>query len=755
MAWNASGKTSRTRSPRAGSRPHAVALTTGPTAVIHRSCVRARSVRTRLLAALDRVFGPSAGPRTLVHHGFYFFTPPQWALFRLLRGTPDIDQVFVVHDDAHNPAFKTWREFFNTNWAMPEVEYLTRPSSVTPMADAFRSALIADAVDPEPLAEHLRVLRFRSPASFVRAVVEAEPRLGLAGVKPYAADEGTIDRYLRRLGREVAATSVDLAHLPVGAFLVALHDCIRPSGDGSVDVVLTGESVLDIATSGFLDLRRSDVDYIRAAAALRRALPFFQGCTLGRQWVDRATALLRLQVSEVAPLGPRDQTLTDRQRIGVAAGNTLRLAPWADLTVQEARDVLDIVSTTVSTVEEIAGRERVELRRHLEFVASKLRRGMENLPRAQREEIESKIQGFSVGLDEEIDVEGLVDVVKLLMGRRADFSITEDDDDEHQGVHKLRNLDEFGFRRSSMGLHVANLAEAVFPSSASSIGWPFEMRDLKSAVNQAHVISLEVMQARRDYAPLGDLYLLWLALDGVDPDSTVTLSWIAEAQGQLANPSSVLLMMTEPDHSSSAIRNRTGGLPIRTVQFTSTVDAQAVAAAHEPTAASFDEVDRAIATIDIAASASAVACPRRFALQWVLGESASFQPTHLQTMLFGNIAGAMAKSRRMSVERALDVCNDLWRFLPTGERISSYNKRVIKAGQASASALWVLTLAGGPKSPPALDRAYQAAKHRTRPDAQEVCPDTTGFLPPPVDDPRVCTMCPVKPACLEWQAAEE
>ena len=59
------------------------------------------------------------GARTIVHHGFYFYTAPQWQMFQALRSLEEVDQVFVVHDDGRNPAFASWRYYFRPEWGMP------------------------------------------------------------------------------------------------------------------------------------------------------------------------------------------------------------------------------------------------------------------------------------------------------------------------------------------------------------------------------------------------------------------------------------------------------------------------------------------------------------------------------------------------------------------------------------------------------------------------------------------------------------
>ncbi|MDO5535826.1 MAG: hypothetical protein Q4F65_14400, partial [Propionibacteriaceae bacterium] len=153
--------------------------------------------------ALDAALGRANGRRLIVHHGFYFFTPPQWALFQRLRALPDVDQLFVVHDDGKNPAFETWRRFFDPAWGMPVPKPRTQGATVSRYASAFRAALMGERVDPADLAG-LKVLECRNPAQLVRAwAIEEERSLSQASprVRRFAADAETVERYAARLGR--------------------------------------------------------------------------------------------------------------------------------------------------------------------------------------------------------------------------------------------------------------------------------------------------------------------------------------------------------------------------------------------------------------------------------------------------------------------------------------------------------------------------------------------------------------------------
>ena len=193
----------------------------------------ARDLTRRIGSALRKAYG-DAPRRTVVHHGFYFYSPVQWALFQALARVPGVDQVFIVHDDGENPAFSTWRYFFRSEWQMPVPRPVHVAHDLTPAASAFRDVLTGVGAGTPTGVE---VVECRSPAELVRLW-----RAETAGDKPaparFAASAEQVERYVGRLGRQVARDEGDdeppaptLSQLPVGSFLLALHGCITGEDD--------------------------------------------------------------------------------------------------------------------------------------------------------------------------------------------------------------------------------------------------------------------------------------------------------------------------------------------------------------------------------------------------------------------------------------------------------------------------------------------------------------------------------------------
>jgi hypothetical protein len=721
------------------------------------STVHARNLRNRIEQALERAFGVARGRRVIVHHGFYFFTPPQWALFQLLRRIPEVDQIFVVHDGGPNPAFETWRRFFVDKWDMPvpsSVGLMPDGERVTdelaPQAAALLKAFNGESVPCDSLAGALTVLECRNPTELARQLRSETVDGNGNPPRWFAADAVSVERLVRRLGRHTDSGSTDLAQLPIGSFLLAIHDCIRPLASGGTAVVLTEEAILNIAASGYLEttgLARPTTAYV---SALRRALPFFKGCVAGQQWHERAHHLHRLIIAEVSPLGEKDSGSTDAERIQRAVGNPFRLTPWGDLSRDEAQGVAEVISSAVTLVEEMASRERIALKDHMQFLRQKLEQGMRGLAADEQRQITSKVEGFSVGLDEEIDIDGLIDVVTMLLGRSAEFDGLGDLETSSGAIRELRGLDALGLHKQAEDLHVTNLAAESFPSSAQAVGWPFRTDDMVGPTASVDSITVEILQARAENAALSDLYLLWLALDGVEQGHKITLSWISDVGGERHSPSSILSLLTRPPRATDAIQSRAGGLEVKFVA--STGDMGALTERPAPLAHSATEVElaQAVEKIDPRAGAASMACPRRLALQWILGQSPAFQSVHHHSMLHGNVIGALVKLKLVSTNNALRAANDLWRHLTPGQRSSSRANRRVHENWSSAKAQWILTLRGKMDGTGPIDLAYQAAVGNKNPPLEVVVPAESEYLPPGVEDPAICNHCPVRLSCTVW-----
>jgi hypothetical protein len=740
-------------------------LWANPSAIADPTTAVDRSLRERLMATISKLGGPEQVRTRIVYHGFYFFTPPQWALFRLLRVIPDTDQLFIVHDDGRSRAHETWRRYFVERWEMPRVE-LRGTAIAEPRSLALADALEGRPVDVGAVGNSLRIIKCRNTTEFVRQWKhEVSEAVGRDKAPPtlFAPNRSDVKRVLDRMTGD-APSSVNLANLPVGQFLLALHECYDTSSSGLPELVMSAGHLVDIVASGLVDSGNDSLAPSGAVAAFKRAMPFFDDLRRLDDWCERAVALERLIVAEVSPLGARAEGRSDVLRIRTTAANELRLAPWCDLSDTEARVIKETIHRTRELLAELVSDGMRRTDKYLEWVRKRLERAMSTMTPNERAVLESKFHGVDVGAGYELDFEGIREVVELILGRSVDKGLAgeEDDDDEHESAYSrvkdVRFADVVGFAGSGADVHLANLSDDAFPSVVSPFAWPFSEDALISGAGEP--VSIELFRTRRENSTLEGLYLLSLLLEGTPLSRRVTLSWIEESAGETRSPSPLLSMISDlskPKRPTVEVMARIGGTKIENV-----VQAGLGVANLTPVPSRADQgladtaVATAVAEVDRLATSSAVACSRRFVLQWALGPSAAFQSSHNHAMLFGNIQGVMFRRGRYRpgsdddrTRKVRRTTKDLWRHLTGGQRRSSYFKRVVHETGRSASWHWAFTLAGSQQGTSGRDRAYQAARGGPIPLAAIVGSDASAIIPMPGPDvtKKECDNCPVAPRC--------
>ena len=168
------------------------------------------------------------------------------------------------------------------------------------------------------------------------------------------------------------------------------------------------------------------------------------------------------------------------------------------------------------------------------------------------------------------------------------------------------------------------------------------------------------------------------------------------------------------------------------------------------------QIEQAISLVNKKALASAYACKRRFALQWALGYTTSYQSDHHNRILNGNFEAIFSKIYNLPLNVVEDLTEKIWKFMSPGQRASSHAKRVIKVSGWSAKTDWIYTLSGSSKKKKGLDFAYQAASGTKPPPTREqIIGDGLRFLPEGIKKYEICKECPVKSNCSDAKMQKE
>ena len=698
----------------------------------------------RIMAELWRTVWQPAQRTALVLHGFHSYTPVQWALFRLLQQQTDIPIIWVMHDDGDNPAFESWRIFYDTKWYLPAP--LTMPCKEQPLANAqlllagFRGAPV------HAEATTLAFIEYQTPAQFVSAMDETSsynrfskrytPQL-------YAAAPDQIRRYFQRLDKASQHTVVDMSDLPLGIFLTRLHQTWPH----------TYRHDIEIGTSHVNDMLASG--YVPAPAHLyevwQRVEPFFADCQTTDEWRSRARQLCHLQ-SLAGRIGPKKANHNDKERLKNAARNHYRLVSWVDITDDEARHVADAIETILTVIEQLCDSDTIEIYQHFEVLQRQLNHGLKNLPPADRTQVLERLQWFDRSFQGRFYTEAVIEAVQIVLGQPAALGQNELDEEEHQRVRSLQTLDALSFARSREPIHIANMADGVFPTVEASIGWPFEVNHF---ADQSHM-AIQVFNALQECAHIRNVYTLWVALDGIE--APITISWIRQIAGEERNRAAVLELLAQSTVRATVaphIHQHIGGVAVDRYKQKATRTNSKYSTLYKHHDASVnDELIRQIwQSIPREAGSAWVLCGRRFVLQWALGSSISYRAEHHQRMLYGNFKGATERQgdRDYAPEADAQTVHLMWPQMRDGIKMTYEQHAAV--GQDKTSYKWLYTMKGSTRSD--LDDAERTLHDKAlryiisrevlpkqNYGKYQLFPDTLGGF-----GRQICDNCPVKQRC--------
>ena len=718
-----------------------------PSDFVAQKTAHSQNLMAHFVETIRRISLHNDTDHVFVFHGFFYYHPKHWALIQLLQAIPTVHVYIITHNDGKNPVFAAAERYYSTTMGWPEPTVYEVTEHPTPAARIFLQAINGNRIEAQP--DILRILESKTPADFVghinqaRTMVRLDPDGDLEEIpKLYAADAPTINRYFERLDIMNPARRTDLSKLPIGIFLVRLHECIIIDINDRTrsTIELTCDRVSDIIASNFLM-----VDGSPSGSSLRiweQVAPFFQDCVSPVSWQERAALLTELNTSVVHHRTPKRPPQDDLQRISRAAQNITRLIPWADISTQHAQRIERIIQEIIRLIGNLTTQEQIRLQDHHTYLTTELTRGMQNVPAEEYREMQDKLNGYGVGLDDTVFVEGLVDIVHMLLARSVDFDGLGDPTEGNDRFRSLRSLEVLGYERTNQPIHLANLADGIFPVATQSSYWPFSMDSLKRAQSS---MSVAIMRLRNETTHLGDIYMLWLGLDGV-VDAPVTMSWVASVAGELHNRSALIDLFTRPTPTANNARyiEMVGGIPI-TPQPPRTY-LHIPYPAPQPTHVGTSEFDH-YSTHNILhrhAVSAAIICNRRLAMQWLFGPTISYHQENLTSILYGNFIGLVEKNEPGLTEQAVE---SLWQHLIPGEKRSYLAKK--RVGVKGADRRWLYTLKGNrtKTNTDSFSRAYQAIVSN-EPITSSPIPIGT-FLPEGVREYAaiLCENCPVVHRC--------
>lgn len=710
---------------------------------INQSTAFAKELRSNIYEALEVAFGPADGPRTIAHHGFYFYTPSQWAFFQLLKWTPGVDQYFVVNDDGLSQTSRIWREFFLETLNMPPVIPQKEMSIArTSKSRIFRNLISGNGAGEEELVSDLLLVNYANSSEFSRAIGTYLGEVDSGEAAIFAPRSETLEPYINRFLTPSERNQTNVIQLPAGIFLAALHSCFETGAKTQEDIIVKPEIFERLLSSAFS--MSSNEKYKTVLFLYPIVRRFFGNCETISQWREAALSLeelISVQIPRMAPNGIERPTDGD----AVKASNILGLVPWASLDGGEVRAIRELVFEIMDLVENTFSTERITFGESIVATKQFLERRLASASQAVQLLIDELLPGIQNVDTGEIDAQGIANLVQQLMHK--DFDFDEYDDSPNLPLRSSQALDALGFSPRNLPTILTNLSEGNFPTQNEPLPWPFTNELLKMAHLDGSPIGL-IYDARRRCSSLEDLYLFDLALNGVDEGSKLVLSWITRVESEDTLPSTFINLFNKVSKVSVGTQSYLGG-------FTVEQSSQVIEVEHNPLGVTLvgGELNGIEASLisqnNQVAFSAAIACPRRFSLQWEMSDNFSYRTPHMQEILYGNLFHLLP---RFTTGVEVQFLDRLFPFLSEAARVSSRSKARFGT-KNSPRPVWIFGLSGTREANPPLplDRAYNHALGRITGSVSEELKSLKALPNPELSDQTqvaTCNKCPVSDMCL-------
>jgi hypothetical protein len=712
------------------------------------------STKLNLKGILSHLTGSKSQSFDVFLHGFYFYTPIQWKLFHVLNAIPGVNVHAIVHDDGEGESYRIWREFFTERFGFRFPGKVRGTENRQSPALIFLNDVLGNR-RPDFVPAGVDIIECNSPAEFARDYfqlfdeVKSQTDVSTA---LFAADEKSISKYLHRIGKDQTSVDTNLLQMPVGAFLVALHNCLVRNSRGELALRLSINEMATMLSSGFVPALAADSAGAELSEKISEVIQFYQGCEDPIDWKSRSSNHERLILSELAAFPQGIDRHPVLQRNMEVVENPLLLLPWANLSHHQVSLLREGIHEVVDLAEKIlesASLEGTTIHRHISNLVRELAYGLQNLSENDRALIEQK---FNVtGLDNEMamDVDALVEIVDLILQRKTEFAIDElgeDGDDDESMALPLRALDVCGFDKTPRPIVIANLSDQAFPQQPANWPWPFTQDNLSHASNLDSTVSTaEIIKTRARTASMADVYLLSLAFGVANNEHRVRLSWISDVAGIKQELSPIIRLLAAPSQNTpTPLRDCLIGVPISQSLSAAEIESAHVVIADELAAVTEFETQSKLDGFGLVPSSSIHLCERRFALQWAFGQP-QFVAEHMQANLHGHLYGWLQVVRRVGAQNALRTVEDFWRHLSSVLRAGSRAMNFIRWKGARPN--WIFFGKGNKSGDSSFDRAYQHALGIRKPFENVWSNTNFQFLPQGSAETDACQLCPINKTC--------
>lgn len=463
----------------------------------------------------------------LVFHGFYFITPEQQVVLKMIRQQQIPITFFHYYDGRFAETFDFIKAFYNDRFGWPSSEewvYDKAPyAPVTSSAYAFLAAYEQSNWNPQPLSE--TITAYGSFFDFLHDVIlpnfdiqKNEKSLRRAQVISPNADE--LNQLLIAYYPELNAKKRNFLSYPIGRFFVSIHE-IYDNGK-----MLLSESILtDLFSSGWIFDKAKRINAQEYMHDLHKLFPYLQGCTGKeiKEWTGRLDQLIQqgLMIEEVFPVSRQNRIVRSMRspfsKIGhftVPLHRVKQVKQFIE-SIQRITEIIFGQSSTSSTISQ-------HFKRLKEFLVENRSVAELNAEKEEKKivlELEERLSNIQD--ESEFLFEDLKDALHYYLSGKLD-------DNDENFINGLIEIDGEMFKERELPIYLTGLDEHSLPLNEQTIPWPLQHESFELLCEQHVALQLHAIRNRAGKAISRYLFFIALNLSS----ERMKLSWIKNMLGQ-------------------------------------------------------------------------------------------------------------------------------------------------------------------------------------------------------------------------------
>lgn len=464
----------------------------------------------------------------LVFHGFYYFTPIQERIMRLLEKA-GVQLIFLFsYDDKYPYANEIWRKTYSVENGYPEKRLwnMEQTNRIEPYGEIFegRKAQISNKLQ---MKEYASVMEF---VHGMKHAIEQDYYI-------YSSNANMANQILRDFYPEQYGERKILSY-PIGQFVNTLN---KMWDEDLQDIVLDEDKLMDCFSSGWLAIDGvSGKQYIQD---LMYIMPFFSDCTRIAEWEERIDFLCQIKEEAVEPF---KQRLDEDD--SVARWQEIMSNPFLNFSVFAVEDdkldiILRLIKQLLSMSRELFGENQtLRVHDHVRKLDSILKKHeMSNeLYEEEREilkELFEKLNDPS-GFMLECFPSDISSALNLYMSGK--FNDGEIQSNKVGMVSPIYHVDAACIKQNGK-IHICLCDINNLPGGNKEYVWPLTSRHIKDCYKRTGNELLSNMMHIMECSYICNRYFIYSALKNQD----VQLSWIRDMGDKLLSPSPYIKLICE------------------------------------------------------------------------------------------------------------------------------------------------------------------------------------------------------------------